>query len=94
MRPDEAEFLRNFYAVSFKNEHPVTRRVIEAIPADKANYRPDDIVKSAMDLAWHIVSAEHRFMAAVINGAFEFGGTRPDSVKTGKPLPLSVSTSR
>jgi uncharacterized damage-inducible protein DinB len=82
MRPDQAEFLRNFYAVSFKNEHPVTRRVIEAIPADKANYRPDDIVKSGMDLAWHIVSAEHRFMAAVINGAFEFGGTRPDSVKT------------
>lgn len=82
MRPDHAEFLRNFYAVSLRNEHPVTRRVIEAIPEDKVDYRPNDIVKSAIDLAWHIVSAEHRFMAAVINGAFEFGGTRPDSVKT------------
>jgi hypothetical protein len=47
MRPDHAEFLRNFYAVSFRNEHPVTRRVIEAIPDDHADYRPDDIVKSA-----------------------------------------------
>ena len=82
MRPDQAEFLRNFYAVSFRNEHPITRRVIEAIPDDKADYRPDEIVKSAIDLAWHIVSAEHRFMSAAINGAFEFGGTRPDSVKT------------
>jgi uncharacterized damage-inducible protein DinB len=82
MRPDHAEFLRDFYAVSLTNEHRVTRRIIEAIPDDKADYRPNDIVKSAMDLAWHIVSAEHRFMTAVINGAFEFGGSRPDSVKT------------
>ena len=82
MQPDQAEFLCRFYAVSLTNEHPVTRRVIEAIPDDKADFRPNDIVKSAMDLAWHIVSAEHRFMAAVINGAFEFGGTRPESVKT------------
>jgi uncharacterized damage-inducible protein DinB len=82
MRPDQAEFLRNFYAVSFKNEQPITRRVIEAIPEDKASYRPDDIVKSATDLAWHIVLAEHRFMAGVINGAFEYDSTRPDSVKS------------
>jgi uncharacterized damage-inducible protein DinB len=80
MRPEHAEFLRNFYAVSLRNEHLVTRCVIEAIPDDHADYRPNDIVKSARDLAWHIVSAEHRFMAAVINGAFEFGSTRPDSV--------------
>jgi len=65
-----------------RKEHDVTRRVIEAIPDDKADYRPDDIVKSARDLAWHIVLAEHRFMAGVINGAFDFTGTRPDSVKT------------
>ena len=82
MQADQAEFLCKFYAISLTNEHPVTRRVIDAIPDDKADYRPNDIVKSAMDLAWHIVLAEHRFMAAVINGAFEFGGTRPDSVKT------------
>ena len=82
MQPDHAEFLRNFYVVSFRNEQPVTRRVIEAIPDDKADYRPNDIVKSAIDLAWHIVSAEHRFMAAVINGVFEFGGTRPDTVNS------------
>ncbi len=82
MRPDQAEFLRRFYTVSLTNEQPVTRRVIEAIPQAKADYRPNDVVKSATDLAWHIVSAEHRFMAAVINGAFDFSGGRPESVKT------------
>ena len=42
-----------------------TRRVIEAIPLDKGDYRPDAIVKSASELAWHIVGAEHRFLEAV-----------------------------
>ena len=62
MRPDQAEFLRDFYTTSFKKEHPITRRVIEAIPEDRADYRPNDVVKSAIDLAWHIVLAEHRFL--------------------------------
>ena len=43
---------------ALKGEHRVTRNVISAIPPDKADYRPDDIAKSAFDLAWHIVSAE------------------------------------
>jgi uncharacterized damage-inducible protein DinB len=80
MRPDQAEFLRDFYSTSFKTEHPITRRVIEAIPEDKADYRPNDVVKSAIDLAWHIVLAEHRFMGGLINGAFQFDSTRPESV--------------
>jgi uncharacterized damage-inducible protein DinB len=53
----------------------VTRGVIEAIPLDKGDYRPDTIVKCANDLAWHIVGAEHRFMEAVISGAFDFSNT-------------------
>jgi uncharacterized damage-inducible protein DinB len=82
MRPEQADILRNFLLASLMNEHPVTRRVIDAIPQDKAAYRPNDVVKSANDLAWHIVSAEHRFLAAVVSGVFEFGATRPESVKT------------
>ena len=38
-------------------EHPATVRVISAIPADKSGFRPDEIGKSAIDLAWHLVSA-------------------------------------
>ena len=68
---------------ALKGEHRVTRNVISAIPPDKADYRPDDIAKSAFDLAWHIVSAEHRFMDGVINGAFDFSGAgRPDTIQT------------
>jgi uncharacterized damage-inducible protein DinB len=61
----------------------VTERVIAAIPNDKADYRPDQIVKSAIDLAWHIVSAENRFLEAVASGTFDLApAPRPDNVRT------------
>ena len=68
---------------SLNAEHPVTKRVIAAIPDDQIDYRPDDIVKSAIDLAWHIVTAEVRFMNAVIAGAFDLTPLpRPADVRT------------
>jgi uncharacterized damage-inducible protein DinB len=68
---------------SLAAEHPVTKKVIAAIPAEKADYRPDGILRSAIDLAWHIVASEVRFLEAVASGAFDFsGGTRPESIRT------------
>jgi hypothetical protein len=59
MTSEHATFiLSNVALPSLNAEHPVTKRVIAAIAADKADYRPDDIIKSAIDLAWHIVTAE------------------------------------
>lgn len=82
--PDQALFLLNAAALPpLQAEHPVTRNVIGAIPADKADYRPDVISKSALDLAWHIVASETRFLDAVVSGAFNFSGAqRPDTIRT------------
>jgi uncharacterized damage-inducible protein DinB len=84
LTPEQASLILAATALpSLSAEHPVTKRVIAAIPADKADYRPDSIVKSAIDLAWHIVASETRFLEAVASGAFDFsGGTRPDSIRT------------
>jgi len=72
---------------SLKAEHPVTERVIGAIPPDKVDYRPDDIAKSAIDLAWHIVTAENRFLEAVINGTFDVTPLpRPDTIRTAESV--------
>jgi uncharacterized damage-inducible protein DinB len=63
-------------------EHPLTKRVIAAIPADKADYRPNDVARSAIDLAWHIVASETRFLEAVAAGVFDFtGAARPESIR-------------
>jgi uncharacterized damage-inducible protein DinB len=84
LQTDQALFLRQFMLGVLEREHATTRRVIEAIPADKGDYRPDSIVKNANELAWHIVGAEHRFMEAVANGVFDF-------TNTGRPAELVTS---
>jgi uncharacterized damage-inducible protein DinB len=87
LQAEQALFLRQFMLAALEREHATTRRVIEAIPIDKGDYRPDEIVKSANDLAWHIVGAEHRFMDAVVNGAFDFSNTgRPDDLRTSSDI--------
>jgi uncharacterized damage-inducible protein DinB len=57
--------------------------VIEAIPADRSDYRPDPISKSALELAWHIVATEKRLLTGVAAGAFDFTPmTRPAELQT------------
>ena len=84
MPPEHAIVARDIAIRNLSAEHPVTRRVIDAIPLDKSDYRPDAIGKSAVDLAWHIVGAEHRFMDAVVTGAFDFSNS-------GRPADLTNS---
>jgi uncharacterized damage-inducible protein DinB len=56
--------------------------VIESIPLDKGDYRPDAVSKSALELAWHIVAAEKRFLSGIPAGAFDFNPIhQPDSIK-------------
>jgi uncharacterized damage-inducible protein DinB len=83
MTPDQARFLLDVvFLPLLTREHAITRQVIEAIPLDKGDYRPDAISKTALELAWHIVAAEKRFFAAVCAGAFDFTPIhRPESVR-------------
>jgi len=82
LEPAHARFFLESIALPwFKNEHPLTKRVIEAVPADKGDYRPDPISRTAFELAWHIASAENRFLDAVASGQFDFSGGRPEWVR-------------
>ena len=84
LTPDQAVVILKAMALpALKAEHPVTKSVIGAIPPDKMDYRPDPVTRSAIDLAWHIVSAENRFLEAVAAGAFDLTPRdRPASVRT------------
>src|SRR5258708_30231854 len=83
LQPDQANFLlHGVYLPGLKNEHRITKTVIAAIPLDRGDYRPDEISKSALDLAWHIAATEMRFMEAVAAGEFDLGPRpKPDSIK-------------
>lgn len=72
------------YVPALKNEHRITKTVIEAIPRDKGDYRPDQIARTALELAWHIVATEMRFMEAVAAGQFDLSS---------RPLPESIKNS-
>ncbi len=51
---------------------------------EKGDYRPDEVSKSALELAWHIAATEMRFLEAVAAGEFDF---------TPRPLPPSIKNS-
>jgi uncharacterized damage-inducible protein DinB len=80
--PEQAEFLLSMALPTLRNEHHLTRKVMDAIPADANDYRPDPVAKSCLELAWHIAAAESRFLAAVAAGSFGEGGGRPESIRS------------
>jgi uncharacterized damage-inducible protein DinB len=88
IQPEQANFLlHGVYLPGLKNEQRLTKSIIEAIPLDKSDYRPDKISKSALDLAWHIAATEMRFMEAVPAGAFDLSPRPlPDSIKNSADL--------
>ena len=88
IQPDQASFLLNsVYLPGLKNEHGITKSIVEAIPLDKGDYRPDSVSKSALDLAWHITATEMRFLDAASAGEFNFSANpRPDSLTDSQQL--------
>lgn len=88
IQPDQASFLLHaVYLPGLKNEHHITKSVIEAIPLEKGDYRPDAISKSALELAWHIAATEMRFLDALPAGEFDFSPRpRPDSINSSGDL--------
>jgi uncharacterized damage-inducible protein DinB len=79
---DQAKFLLGMTLPRLDLEHQTTKRVIEAVPLDKGDYRPDPVSKSALELAWHVVAAEQRFLSGICVGAFDFTPiNRPDTIR-------------
>jgi uncharacterized damage-inducible protein DinB len=83
IQAEQATFLlRELFLPALATEHRTTKAVIEAIPLNKGDYRPDPFAKTALELAWHIATAEKRFLEGIANGAFNFDPTpRPESVQ-------------
>jgi uncharacterized damage-inducible protein DinB len=85
LTPEHAALiLKTIGLPALKAEQPITKAVIAAIPPDKGDYRPDSVTRTAIDLAWHIVAAENRFLEAVAAGKFDLTPRdRPADVRTG-----------
>jgi uncharacterized damage-inducible protein DinB len=89
LTPELAEFwLQDVLLGTLKNESRTTKKILEAVPAEKADHRPDPVSKTAMELVRHIAAAEIRFLETTINAEFPTTAGLPDSVKT----PAEVAT--
>ncbi len=83
MQPQQASDILNLvYLPNLKNEHRLTKAVIEAVPSNKGDYRPDANSMTAFELARHIAGSEMMFMDAVATGEFVFKPRLPESVET------------
>ena len=83
LTPELAEFwLQDVLLGTLKNESRITKKVLESVPAEKADYRPDPISKTAMELVRHIAASEIRFLDTTINAKFPDAAVLPDNVKT------------
>jgi uncharacterized damage-inducible protein DinB len=84
MTADQATFLlQDLYLGTLKTESRTTKKILEAVPADKGEYRPEPASRTALELARHIAAADNRFVECVINGVFDTSSSMiPENVKT------------
>src|ERR1700733_4563147 len=78
---EQATFLLARGVQNARNEHLTTKRVIEAIPLDKGDYRPAPDSMTAFALAAHIAGAENLFMNGVAAGEFDYASKMPESIR-------------
>jgi uncharacterized damage-inducible protein DinB len=71
LTPEQAEILAKIFLASVARENTTTSKVLHAIPADRCDYRPHENSRTAIELAWHLASADIWFLKSFIVGKFE-----------------------
>lgn len=80
LQPEQALVVLEMTLPMLEREQQTTIKVMGAVPADKADYKPDPNSMSAFELSWHIAASEDRFLSGIAAGAFDF--TVKERVKT------------
>ena len=70
MSPEFVLAYRTLMLDSFKNEASITRKVIAAVPDDRADYKPDPNARSARELMWHLANTDVQFLDGIAGLSF------------------------
>ena len=70
MDSKEAKTVADFLIADFENEMRTTLRVIEAVPHDHLDYRPDSKSKTGLGLVRHITLEDEWLLNCIANGEF------------------------
>lgn len=70
MTPEFALGYRAMMLDGILREAECTKRVIAAVPDEKAEYRPDPKARTAKELAWHIANSDIQFLDGIADLKF------------------------
>src|SRR6476646_8320856 len=70
MDSKEAKTVADFLIADFENEMQTTLRVIEAVPNNHLDYRPESKSKTALRLVRHITLEDEWLLNCIANGEF------------------------
>jgi uncharacterized damage-inducible protein DinB len=76
MQAEQARFLLNVLMPQIEEEFKTTCKVVGAIPEGQRDYRPHPVVKTALELAWHVVCTEVWFLEGLLRGEFAAEGEK------------------
>lgn len=84
---------REFLAATLRSEIPLFKKVIEAVPADKLEYRPHERQKSALEMLLLFGGEPKMILEIAEKGGIEMTSFRPDVVAS-TPAEASASVER
>lgn len=70
MNVADAKVVANFLIADFEQEMQTTLRVLEAVPVEHLDYRPDARSKTGLGLLRHIALVDEWLLNCIANGAF------------------------
>lgn len=68
MNPEHAKAIGEFLLGNIAMEAATTKKVLAAVPDGHGEYTPDDKSMKALDLVWHIASAEVMLLNIAVTG--------------------------
>lgn len=88
MTPEEASALASHLIATLEHESQITRKVLAALPDDRAGYRIHPKSRTALELAWHIVVTEVWFLDSIFQGQFyaRANSAVPEEIRTGDAM--------
>ena len=72
MNAEQAKSMLEYLTRLWEGEFPATLKVIQAVPDDKRDYKPDPKSRTAWEVATHLATSDIWFIDSVIAGSFNF----------------------
>ena len=79
MDSKQAKTVADFLIADFENEMRTTLRVVEAVPNDHLDYRPDSKSKTGLGLVRHITLEDEWLLNCIANGEFTLPPDQSDA---------------